>query len=459
MLRLPDGRFVVPGNRWDLLDGVQPGRWPAVSVIVPYYQAQSRLDLVLAALQLQSYPHDLVEVIVADDGSDHAPDLRVLTDITGRVVRQADHGFRAAAARNLGARAATGTVLCFLDADTVPEPAYLTELLRLPALTPDALVTGRRRHTDLTDWTPEQVTRWLTGADPAPAELTEPGWLVDEHSRSDNLLRLSDTSYRFVISAVLACSAELFTEIGGFDESMTSYGGEDWELAHRALCAGAVLAHVPTAVAWHDGPDWAERGDAAGRRREKNAETLALESRIPALRRHNREWTGRPAVVVELGTTDEEPAAVLVAVRHLLTAAGECGVWLTGPAATGLKELLFPDDPRVGSGPPPASVRASALVLATMDRPLKVDRAVWDRFADSLYESGGFRWATADGTLSVTSGRAAGRVRRWSGMVDGHDLLGELFGRRDCSGPDVTPVPREPDLAYELARIPSVRRS
>ena len=45
-----------------------------------------------------------------------------------RVVRQPRDGFRAAAARNLGAGHARGRVLCFLDGDTVPEDGYVAAL-------------------------------------------------------------------------------------------------------------------------------------------------------------------------------------------------------------------------------------------------------------------------------------------------------------------------------------------
>ncbi|MGL1797823.1 glycosyltransferase family 2 protein, partial [Vibrio parahaemolyticus] len=58
-----------------------------------------------------------------------------------------------------------------------------------------------------------------------------------------------------------------------------AYGGEDWEWVHRAWQAGAVLAHVPDAVAWHDGPDWSGRD--LDRAREGNRQTLRLAADIP----------------------------------------------------------------------------------------------------------------------------------------------------------------------------------
>ena len=87
-------------------------RWPDVSVVIPHYNDPASLERVVHAVRAQDYA-GAVEIVVADDGSAEPPAIDGV-----RVVRQADEGFRAAAARNLGAAAATGEVLAFLDADT-----------------------------------------------------------------------------------------------------------------------------------------------------------------------------------------------------------------------------------------------------------------------------------------------------------------------------------------------------
>ena len=59
----------VPGNRWDLLDGVHPDVAPTVSVIIAHYRQPEQLARLLHALGRQTFPADRVEIIVVDDGS------------------------------------------------------------------------------------------------------------------------------------------------------------------------------------------------------------------------------------------------------------------------------------------------------------------------------------------------------------------------------------------------------
>ena len=459
---LPDGQFLVPGNRWDLLDGVHPARTPTVSVIVPYHDGQGQLDRLLGALGAQTHPADHLQVIVADDGSPTAPTIRAAAGLSVEVVTQERRGFRAAAARNLGAARAHGDVLCFLDQDTWPEPDYIRALTRLPALLPDALVTGRRRHADLHGQDVEEVTAWIGGrVRDDRAVLAEPRWLIEQHEASGNLLRLEPESHKYVISAVMACSRRLYADVGGFSPDFVRYGGEDWEFAHRALCAGAVLAHVPEAVAWHDGPSWADRGTAESRRQQRNDETAFVTGMVPPPHGRADVWTGRTNVVVEIGTDGEDSAAVTVAVRSVLGADVDLAVWLRGTAARSIVDERFAFDPRVNAGPPHAISLAGARVHAYCSRPLRFAPDAWPALVDRLgpygrdFGPGQLVVDTGDGTVTVSTTAALNRSARWSLQAGSSDLLADLFGREviDPVRSGVTAVPRAPDLAHELKHL------
>lgn len=415
---------LVPDNRWDLLAGTPAG---SVSVVVPYYDAQRELDLVLTMLAAQHHRPD--EIVVVDDGSPEPPDVSCAGPIPTTVLRQDDLGFRAARARNLGAAAASGDVLVFLDGDTVPEPGFVAALTRLPRLSPDAVTVGRRRHAELVDVPAERIADVLANG---PTELPEPQWLVDAYRGSADLLHADRRSYRHVISAVLAVPAALFHCVGGFDERFVGYGGEDWDLAHRLRTAGALLAHVPDAVAWHDGPDWAARHDPATRLRAKNAETAALAVLLPDPDARGV-GVGRayPSVVV---TAAAMPAVDALAVVR--SAAGaDCAFWFD--ELTGAHRDLIPTEPGVRVGTPPSDVLARAWCHGRLHAPARLDDLM--PLAESAERHG--RIDTPALTLRAT--RAISRAARWSADAD------LLFGRHDRTSPAPEPVD---DLAGWLSR-------
>jgi glycosyltransferase involved in cell wall biosynthesis len=429
----------LPGNRWDLLDGQQPAEPARVSVVVPYYRQQAELDRTLAALARQTHPADRLEVVVVDDGSPEAP----VVPPGVVVVRQADEGFRLSAARNLGVRTATGDVLVFLDADTAPEPGYVAAISRLPALAPEVVAVGRRRHADFSG---VPLERPVELAGPA-AELPSPAWLDDAHRASRDLLDADDRSYRHVIGAVTACSRWLVDEVGGWDEAFTEYGGEDWEWAHRAWGGGAVLAHVRDAVAWHDGPDWAGRSDDGDlRQRRQNAETIALSRLVPVAGSRPRALrTGGPVDVVVRLLDASSPARAFLAVDSLLAVLPEARVVVPDEVASAVAA-----DPRVL----PLSVvagRAELVGPARVADELVGDVRVRDGAALAravaevgVGELGTVELVAGSGAVlaRVVSRRAELRRARW-----GRD---DLFRSERRSADGVEPVVGEPSLAAYL---------
>src|SRR5665811_1651138 len=86
----------VAGNRWVDIDVPEIGRWQPnrmVTVVVPYFERQEELDRTLAALTEQTYPRELMEVVVVDDGSSIAPIVPAFADaLDVRVHVQEDRG-------------------------------------------------------------------------------------------------------------------------------------------------------------------------------------------------------------------------------------------------------------------------------------------------------------------------------------------------------------------------------
>lgn len=345
---------------------MRPAAARPVSVVVTHFEDQRRLDLVLAALELQTLSADAFEVIVADDGSAAAPHVGQRA-YPVRVVRHTDLGNRAGPTRNLGARASAAPTLVFLDGDTVPEPAFLDEITR--ACDGRHLTVGRRRHADLSTIDVAGVAHWLAGTGPAPPILEEPAWLTEGWARSDDLRQTDLRSYRYIISAVLACPRWLFDRVGGFAEELVGYGGEDWEFARRCWLAGADFRHAPDAIGWHDGPDLGGRPDDVVA--VKNAETARIAALLtdPALRGRGLIWPN-PRVVARYRLVPETPDAAWVASIEGLLRHGDVGVWV------GDAPLPPIADPRVQRGLPAASVLGRSELVLDVTAPVQFDDAL-----------------------------------------------------------------------------------
>ncbi len=402
---------------------------PEVSVVVCTYDDPPGLDRVLAALALQDLPPDRFEVVVADDGSPSEPVLGE-RPYPVRLVRQADDGFRAGAARNLGAARTRGRLLCFLDGDTVPSPGYLSASLRTAdGCGPRAVLVGRRRHVDLQGWTTPQVVAWLEGSgDHAPDDLEDPAWLADAYRASDDLRRADDESYRYVISAVMSVTRETWLAAGGFDESFRAYGGEDWELAHRCWLAGAVLRHVPDAVAWHDGPDLAARDVDLSQ--VLTGQALALASRLPspALRPEGVSFA-RPVCAVEVDDRGWAPQTTLLVVAALLAGGPDARVWLADGAGL-LDDGPLAGDARVARGPVPAEVSLRAPWRVRVDRPVELQVPLAEVLAAGPGRLPGVRVErTRD--LALGHGRLGPLPAAWAQPVEAGELGAVLRRRRE----------------------------
>ncbi|HEX5705241.1 MAG TPA: glycosyltransferase [Pyrinomonadaceae bacterium] len=126
------------------------------SVIIPAYNEEKFLPRLLESIKVavSNYSGGLkktvaqIEVIVADNDS---------TDGTAEVANQ--HGARVvhvakrciASARNGGARAATGEILCFIDADSAIHPNTFNEIERVMG-TQRYVGASRARYRKETQW-------------------------------------------------------------------------------------------------------------------------------------------------------------------------------------------------------------------------------------------------------------------------------------------------------------------
>ncbi len=325
------------------------------TVVIPYYEAQESLKLTLAGLKRQTYPPDLFDVVVVDDGS--SPPLELETPpLPVRVLHQPRRGFGAARARNLGARNASGDIVVFLDCDMIPEADWLAFHARWHHVASDTLTLGFRKHIDV-DGTAAHTVLERPGTlaelfSDRPAEA--PQWIERRMSLTDYLTSDDEYIFRAVTGGNLGVSADFFNTVGGFDESFDQWGAEDTEFGYRAYALGAVLTPERGALCWHQGPG-ARISD------EERLSLTRMQGKLMHLIPYGRsasETAGRsfkvPRFVVSVAAGRADGQTILDTVQQVLASrADDLVVWVEeepGAQLEWLRAHLDPDH-RVHFGP------------------------------------------------------------------------------------------------------------
>lgn len=230
---------------------------PALSVIVTTYNKPQDLVRVLEGLRRQTFQD--FEVLVCDDGSGQptADAVKAFAESAPFSVShcwQEDTGFRPAASRNLGVRAASGETLVFTDGDCVPFPDFLER--HAAAQSPAAFQAGERYLLSLEEANAIGIPEIESGA----AFSSPP---VREIKRVRRIRR-NDTFYRLVgikpeRPRLMTCNASVprqrVLEINGLDENYEGWGMEDEDLRRRLVAQGAQAGSVIGAAnclhLWH----------------------------------------------------------------------------------------------------------------------------------------------------------------------------------------------------------------
>lgn len=202
---------------------------PRVSVVVPV-RDDPRLSACLAALARQSYPAELVELIVADNGG--GPDVRALVHGRPGVRYVAEPAGGSYTARNAAVLESTGEVLAFTDADCLPEPDWIEHAVRALADGAD-IVAGR------------VAVYARDAARPHPVEAYE---LVHAFPQETYVSRHGAS-----VTANMCTTRAAFDTAGPFRSTLLS--GADIEWAQRANRLGLRTVYCAQAVVRHPARD------------------------------------------------------------------------------------------------------------------------------------------------------------------------------------------------------------
>ena len=198
--------------------------FPYVSVIVPVYNDQVHIGLLIESLLSQDYPQKKTEIIIVDNNSrDKSPEIIRKFPVTMLYEKDIQSSY---AARNRGIKKARGQILAFIDSDCRADQCWLTQ--------------GVKKLLD------------------ESADLVA-GQVAFTFSRKKNLAEMYDSVTNFAFeyyvsqgvsaTANLFVKAQLFQKIGLFPAQVKSGGDLQW--TQKATRRGFALVYAPRAIVKH----------------------------------------------------------------------------------------------------------------------------------------------------------------------------------------------------------------
>lgn len=189
-------------------------RNPFVSVIIPVYNDFERLDRCLKALQNQTYPDKLYEVIVVDNGSAFKIDTIVSRYRQAILTVETTPG--SYAARNKGFSISRGKIIAFTDSDCIPASDWIEKgVIKLESLSECGFIAGKIK---------------IFFKNPQKMSAVE----IYENIRSFNQKKNIE-KYQHGVTANLFTFRSVLEHAGCFSETQKSGGDVEWGRRVHAL--------------------------------------------------------------------------------------------------------------------------------------------------------------------------------------------------------------------------------
>jgi GT2 family glycosyltransferase len=212
---------------------------PLVSIVIITVLGATHLPECLSSLREQTYPADCREVIVVDNGSSEDPSAAVAQLYPGARVVRSETNIGFSAANNLGARAARGEYVVFINDDTRLHPEWLQELVAAAVRRGAAGVASR-----MLTWDGARID-FVGGLVNCEAKGFQIDTGLPEAGR-----HADEVPLLFACGGAMLADRRVLLASGGWDEGAWMYY-EDVELGWRLWLLGHEIWFSPRSIVYH----------------------------------------------------------------------------------------------------------------------------------------------------------------------------------------------------------------
>jgi len=206
---------------------------PMVSVIIVNYNGKNHLEKCLESLMKVDY--EKYEVILVDNNSTDDSIEFVKNVYPSVIIIKLEKNYGFAEPNNIGAKNAKGELLLFLNNDTVVNPNFIREMIKVINLDSKIAIC-------------QSLLLKPNG------EVESSGDFIDILGRAF-MSKEKVTEVKEILSARGACMMvrkNIFWELGGFDKNFFA-SFEDIDLSWRAWIWGYKIVLVPNSIVYHTG--------------------------------------------------------------------------------------------------------------------------------------------------------------------------------------------------------------
>ena len=275
----------------------------SVSIIILGVHCKKSITNLLSAITVQTYPHQLIEVVLVYDEKVQGLD-KLVSYYSKRIkiiqVLAKDNTSKPNFLSNLGVSAASYPYIITLDYDMLPHPNLVESFMQYFHVSDNIVLIGNRKFVDTSKIESRDILKNPQILSEIPeAQYSHTNWKREKdrkflksqlelYKKSDNLKK--DTyPFRCFISCNAAYPKKLLEKVGGFDQGFTHLGLQDKELGYRAYNEGCYFIPVLDALAFHQDPSLGREGLDKTAKHKENEKRFSQKCPVSWYRKYDSE--------------------------------------------------------------------------------------------------------------------------------------------------------------------------